>query len=443
MKKVARMVEGDQTGRGAGPGGEDGTGCGPLRTGAERTLKPLAQQTFERIRSLGRVSRSDVARDLGVSPGSVTTAVAALMEAGLVHEVPRVARDTATLRGRPPVDLSVVARARHVLGMNLRDGLISAVVTDFTGRVLADAELPVPTGARALDDVLADIERLVDRVLASLGMARGDLSALGMGLPGFIDHAAGAVLWSPLLRHRKVTLGPALAARLALPVHLDNDVNLLALAELWFGMGRELSNFAVVTIEHGVGMGMILDTALYRGARGMGLEIGHTTVQLDGALCRCGQRGCLEAYVADYALVREASTALEWDMQTARPTEQTLEILYAQAKAGNEAARLIFERAGRYLSLGLANVIRVFDPELLLISGARLRYDLLYAEEVLSDMHRFTDRIGRARTAVAINTWGDTVWARGGAALALAAVTDAIAAQPAGVVMPAQGQRAG
>lgn len=437
------MIEVEQTGRDAGHGGDDSAGCGPLRTGADRVTKPLAQQTFERIRSLGRVSRSDVARDLGVSPGSVTSAVAALMEAGLIHEVPRTARDTATLRGRPPVDLSVVASARHVLGMNLRDGLISAVVTDFTGHVLADAELPVGTGARALDAVLADIDRLVDRVLAPLGMARGDLSAIGMGLPGFIDHADGAVLWSPLLRDRKVRLGPALSAQLGLPVHLDNDVNLLALAELWFGMGRDLSSFAVVTIEHGVGMGMILDTALYRGARGMGLEIGHTTVQLDGALCRCGQRGCLEAYVADYALVREASTALEWDLQTARPTEQTLEILYAQAKAGNDAARLIFERAGRYLSTGLANVIRVFDPELLLISGARLRYDLLYAEEVLSDMHRFSDRIGRSRTAVAINSWGDTVWARGGAALALAAVTDAVAAQPAAAVMPARGQRTG
>lgn len=438
MKKVTGMAGQDRTGHMVQPG----DGCGPLRTCADRTAKPLAQQVFERIRSLGRVSRSDVARDLGVSPGSVTSAVTALMEAGLVREIPRAARDTATVRGRPPVDLSVVADARHVLGLNLRDGLISAVVTDFNGQVLADAERPVQTGARLLDAVLTDIAHLVDRMLGPLGMASDDLAAVGIGLPGFIDHDAGAVLWSPILRDRKVALGPVLATRLGMPVYLDNDVNLLALAELWFGMGRDLSSFAVVTIEHGVGMGLILDTALYRGARGMGLEIGHTTVQLDGALCRCGQRGCLEAYVADYALVREASTALEWDLQTARPTEQTLEILYAQAKAGNEAARLIFERAGRYLSLGLANVIRVFDPELLLISGARLRYDLLYAEEVLSDMHRFSDRIGRGRTDVAINTWGDTVWARGGAALALSAVTDAVLAHPA-TDLPARDRRTG
>lgn len=404
-------------------------GSGPVSIADGRVVKPLSQQVFERIRSLGRVSRSDVAKDLGVSPGSITAAVSGLMEAGLVREEPRAPRDTS--RGRPPVDLSVVADVRHVVGMTLRDGLQSAVVSDFVGNVLADLELPCVPGAKSLEATVAEIDVLLDKVLARAGLERCDLSAVGLGLPGFVDHPHGLVHWSPLLRERKAEIGPVLTAHLGVPVHVDNDVNLLALAELWFGMGRDLANFAVVTIEHGVGMGLILDNQLYRGALGMGLEIGHTTVQLDGALCRCGQRGCLEAYIADYALVREASTALEWDLRVTRSPQQTLEILFDQAKAGNDAARLIFERAGRYLSMGLANVIRIFDPELLIISGARLRYDLLYAEEVLSDMHRFSDRIGRERTKVAINTWGETVWARGAAALALSAVTDAMAAYPA------------
>ncbi|PWR02291.1 XylR family transcriptional regulator [Meridianimarinicoccus roseus] len=421
---------------------EDDTGCGPLSTTEGRTVKSLTQQVFEKIRSRGRISRSDVAKDLGVSPGSVTAASSALMEAGLVREEPRMPRDTS--RGRPPVDLSVIPEARFVVGMNLRDGHNSAVVTDFVGRVLADCELPGAPGRKSQDAITAEIEALLDEVLSRAGLSRAALAAIGIGLPGFIDHPRGLVHWSPILRDRGLAMGAVLGPRLDCPVHLDNDVNLLALAELWFGMGRQRSNFAVVTIEHGVGMGLILDTELYRGAKGMGLEIGHTTVQLDGALCRCGQRGCLEAYIADYALVREASTALEWDLRVARSPQQTLEILFDQAKAGNEAARLIFERAGRYLSRGLANVIQVFDPDLLLISGARLRYDLLYAEEVLSEMHRFSDRIGRERTEVAINTWGDTVWARGAAALALSMVTDEVASHPVPLlVQPATKRGAG
>ncbi len=399
-------------------------GSGPLLVDAARGKKPLSQQVLERIRAAGRISRSDVAKDLSVSPGSVTSIVSGLMDAGLVRENPKPQRDFS--RGRPPVELSLVPDARHVIGVTLRDGLHNAVLTDFTGRVVADATLECASGRKEPEELLADLNALLVDLLSRSGLSRSDICGVGIGLPGFIDHQSGLVHWCPFLRDKRVPLGEFLSDNLPFPVYLDNDVNLLAMAELWFGMGRELSNFAVFTIEHGVGMGLILDNRIYRGARGIGLEIGHTTIQLDGALCRCGQRGCLEAYIADYALVREASTALEWDSSVVRSPQQTLEILFDQAKAGNEAARTIFARAGRYLSTGLANVIRVFDPELLILSGARLRYDYLYAEEVLSGTHRFSDWIGRERTRIAVNTWGDLVWARGGAALALSAETDRI-----------------
>lgn len=397
-------------------------GIGPLLSSARSHNKPLSQQVFEKIRSSGRISRSDAAKDLGVSPGSVTSIVASLMDAGLVRENPSVHRDM--VRGRPPVDLSIIPRARYVIGMMLRIGVHSAVVADMGGTTLAYAELECSSGRKDTATVLDEITLLLDRVLDKAGLGQQDISALGVGVQGFVDHDSGMVHWSPILRDRKVELRRALGALMPFPVHIDNDANLLALAESWFGVGRRRSDFAVVTIEHGVGMGLILDNSIYRGSLGLGLEIGHTTMQLDGALCRCGQRGCLEAYVADYALVREASTALEWDPLVARSSQQTLEMLFDQAKAGNAAARLIFNRAGRYLSAGLANVIRIFDPELLIISGARLRYDYLYAEEVLAEMHSFSDQIGRARTSVEINTWGDLVWVRGAVALALSAVTE-------------------
>ncbi|OSP56617.1 ROK family transcriptional regulator [Pseudoruegeria sp. SK021] len=403
-----------------------GTGIGPILTTARTRGRSLTHQVFEKIRSSGRISRSDVAKDLGVSPGSVTAIVAGLMDAGFVRESPSPSRDT--LRGRPPVDLTIIPEARFVIGVNMRADQHMAVVADSCGKTLAYAEKSHSAGRMDVPAMLEDLDELIGRVLKTSGLARNQISALGLGLPGFVDHAAGMVHWSPILRDRKVELRAALESRFPFSVQIDNDANLLAMAESWFGVGRKLSDFAVVTIEQGVGMGLILDNAIYRGALGLGLEIGHTTVQLDGALCRCGQRGCLEAYVADYALVREASTAMEWDPRVARSPQQALEMLFDQAKAGNDAARLIFNRAGRYLSLGLANVIRIFDPELLIISGARLRYDYLYAEEVLAEMHSFSDQIGRQRTRVEINTWGDLVWVRGAVAMALSAATEDLSA---------------
>jgi predicted NBD/HSP70 family sugar kinase len=191
------------------------------------------------------------------------------------------------------------------------------------------------------------------------------------------------------------------------------------------GGARGLSDFAVVTIEHGLGMGLVINHRIYRGAQGLGMELGHTKVQLDGALCRCGQRGCLEAYVADYALVREATVALNLTHRDRQPVNVLLESLYDHAKAGNQAARSIFRRAGRYLAVGLANVVNLFDPALIILSGERMRYDYLYAAETLAEMEALIIQTGRPPPKVEIHAWGDLLWAHGAAALALSAVSEA------------------
>ena len=302
----------------------------------------------------------------------------------------------------------------------------TAVITDFAGQELGHATIPARPGRRSPEDLVAQIENLVDAATAAAGIDRTGLAAVGLGLAGLIDHPGGIAVWSPTLAVRNVPLKTALESRLGLPVHVDNDVNLLGLAELWFGAGRETSDFVVVTIEQGVGMGLVLGNRLYRGARGMGMELGHTKVQLDGALCRCGRRGCLEAYVADYALVREAATAMDLTSRSLQSPPSMLDALFREAKAGNAAALTIFQRAGRYLSVGLSNVAQLFDPELIILSGARMQYDFLYADEVLAEMQTQTLNAGRPPARVEIHTWGDLVWARGATALALQAETDRI-----------------
>ncbi|WP_372837336.1 ROK family protein, partial [Puniceibacterium confluentis] len=286
------------------------------------------------------------------------------------------------------------------------------------------ASQPTQPHRKTLEQTVTEVAELVATLLSGAQCDLSRISAVGAGLSGLVNHESGMVLWSPLLSQRDLALGPALARRFGLPVFLDNDANNLTLAELWFGAGRARSDFAVVTIEEGVGMGLVLGNRLFRGSRGIGLELGHTKVQLDGALCRCGKRGCLEAYVADYALAREAATALDRNHNNPQSPKVMLETLFEQAKAGNESARTIFRRAGRYLSLGLANVVQLFDPELIILSGERMQYDYLYADEVIAEMRALTLEDGRVPCPVEIHAWGDLVWARGASALALGAVTD-------------------
>ncbi len=407
-------------------------GCGPLLPGPATDSKPLRQRVFEHVRATGIAARADVSRALGISAGSVTQLTSDLIAQGYLCETAEITRDRREpARGRPAVSLAVVPKAHRVIGIKLSDERHTAVLADFSGTILAEAMLPTPPVRKSLDQICDETAELVARLLAEADLPLDAISAIGIGLSGLVEPETGAVPWSPLLIGTDLPARDALTQRLGRPVLIENDANMLTLAELWFGAGRAMSDFAVVTIEHGVGMGLVVGNRLYRGTRGMGMELGHTKVHLDGALCRCGQRGCLEAYLADYALAREAATALGRNPRNQASPQAMLEALFAEAKTGNMAARSIFRRAGRYLALGLSNVIQIFDPELVILSGERMRYDYLYADEVIAETLALTLNHGRQPCRIEIHNWGDMVWARGAAALALSYVTDTALGQGA------------
>ncbi|GFE49816.1 xylose operon repressor [Roseobacter cerasinus] len=404
---------------------ETPVGCGPIRPEAETLSDSLRYRVFESVRSAGQISRSDLAKCLRVSPASITTLVGELLDLGLLRESSDTTRSSA--RGRPPVALSVQPDAGYFVGIKLARAQHTALLVDAAGRPLAQASLACQPRRRSIAQVLEETGQVLDALLAQAELARSDVACIGLGMPGMIDHASGQMVWSPMLTDADMPLRTLAEDTFGVPVAVDNDANLVTLAELWFGKGRAMADFAVVTIEQGVGMGLVINHRLYRGAGSLGMEIGHTKVQMDGALCQCGQRGCLEAYIADYALVREASTALDPTNTDAAAPDVMLQQLYEQAKAGNEAARVIFRRAGRFLALGLANVVNLFDPPLIILAGERMQYDYLYADEVLREMHEMT--LNRMTTPQKVEThaWGDLMWAHGAAALALSEIADAMA----------------
>lgn len=401
---------------------EKTNGCGPLLDGESAKTPPLRQQIFQHVRSIGRCARADIAHALQISAASATTLTADLIASNLLREVDEPTRETG--RGRPRVALEVVPEAAHVIGIKLSLKRHCAVLCDFAGRVVETDALPRAGNRVSADDLLSEVSILINRLLDKAGMRAADIAAVGMGIPGLVDQHSGTISWCSLLTETNVDLAPIFRAEFDAPLFLDNDTNMLTLAELWFGVGRDKTDFAVVTIENGVGMGVVLNNRLYRGTHGVGLELGHTKVQLDGALCRCGQRGCLEAYLGDYALTREAAVTLVSVDAKPRNDEEMLELLFQQAKAGHEAAATIFRRAGRYLSIGLANVVQLFDPPLIIVSGDRMRYDHMHADEVLSEMQKLTLPSTREPCQIEIQDYDDMVWARGAIVPALSVLTD-------------------
>lgn len=399
-------------------------GCGPLLRSAQSSQRPLRQQAFDFVRSHENAARADMAHALGVSAASTTTVTADLMASGYLREVE--GQTGAGGRGRPKVLLQVVPEAGFVIGFKLSLHRHTAVLTDFAGMIRAQVAANTPPRLRSVAELTQEIEQLSQRLLSRAKMTWAQIGGLSLGMPGIVDHLAGTVQWSPMLRERDVDLQMALAARFGCPVAVDNDANMLTLSELWFGKGRALSDFAVVTIESGVGMGLVLNNALFRGSHGMGLELGHTKVVADGALCQCGQRGCLEAYLGEAALAREAATALGQGAGPGEPPADALAQLLARAQDGDARAEEVFQRAGRFLAVGLSNVVQLFDPALIILSGARLGYAELYAEQILEQTRGMTLHEGRRPIGIAIDPWDDFAWARGASALALSRMTETL-----------------
>lgn len=385
------------------------------------------------IRNSAPVARIDIANTTGLSPATVTSITADLILRGLLEEIPpepAFSPANANIkRGRPRVNLQLRGAAHLVAGIKFSGKTTTLVIVNFVGTRVAEYSVPTPFDVQTAQETCDFICTTLRQGLDSNGYSVSDLSGVGIGLPGIVDALEGIIRWSPTLSERDVPLRDMLQSALGINVFVENDANLVTLAEQQYGLGKTARNFIVITIEQGVGMGIVIDGKLIRGTNGSGAELGHTKVQLDGALCRCGQRGCLEAYVGDYALLREANSIManhsSDHFHHPASTEIRMQKLVAEARDGNQIALSIFRRAGRMFALGLANVINIFAPELIILSGDRMQYDFLYDADVIEDMRNSIVQFGGPPPDVRVHKWSDHMWAMGAAAYAIEGVINA------------------
>src|SRR4029077_17195536 len=199
----------------------------------------------------------------------------------------------------------------HVVGVKIATHQIVFSVTDFVGNVAASDTIPLEPLTLTPAQLVALVVRGVRACLKKASKTIGDVSGIGVGLPGFIDSHRGIAFWSPIFANPGVNFRELLQMKFAITVFVENNANLITLAEHWFGMAKGLRDAVVITarIEHGNGSGFIFNGKLYRGAQGLAAEFGHTKLVFDGPLCQCGERGCMETHTAAFAIIHEASKA--------------------------------------------------------------------------------------------------------------------------------------
>ncbi|WP_210440011.1 ROK family transcriptional regulator [Nocardioides xinjiangensis] len=345
-------------------------------TGSPGTTASLRSANQQRVvdvlRSGDRVTQADLARQTGLAPATVSSIVRELSAAGLVSTEPGA--------GRRGTTVVLAPSAGVVAGVDFGHSHVSVALGDLTGSLLAERRTPLDSGhpSHAGLDAAA---RLLDEVLADASVDATTLRCLGMGLPAPMTD--GVVRSSAILPGWVgVNALDAARDRFGLEVHAENDANLGALAEHRQGVARGHANSVFVKVSSGVGAGIVLEDRLFHGSGGTAGEIGHLTLDESGPVCRCGSRGCLEAYTS--------TGALQAMMTTQLPGAGVDEIV-AAAREGNVSAVRALEDAGLHLGWALASVVNLLNPGLVVVGG-----DMARAGELLLE----SARIGLRRHAL-------------------------------------------
>jgi glucokinase len=263
-----------------------------------------------------------------------------------------------------------------ILGIDLGGTKILTAVANSQGKMLSRDHSITPA-KKGHEAVIQSILESVYRALEQADVTVSALTAIGVGAPGISNPETGILFTSPNLPGwRDVPLRDIMQEKLGKKAFLINDANAAALGELYFGAARGACNFIYITISTGIGGGIVIDGKIYSGAIGTAGEVGHMTIDDDGPICNCGNRGCWETLASGTALAREARHRIKEGVRTSileyaegQVEEVTAQVIHKAAEQGDSLAKELIARTGYYVGVGLANLINIFNPELIVIGG--------------------------------------------------------------------------
>jgi predicted NBD/HSP70 family sugar kinase len=342
------------------------------------------------------VSRQQIVAETGLSLATVSTLVGELLDLGLLEEVGYEGSGG----GRPRGLLAVTSGRGVLIGVDVAESYVHVEMFNPKLAALARTEAPLDPDGNSPDHVARQIAAAVRSVL---DQAAGDAGTppqespsaqvlgVGVSVPGQVGRDGTVSISAPNWDWQDVPLRRLLGQQLHLPIYLDNPLRASTVAELWFGAGRGRRDVVVLTLGTGVGAGLALGGSLYRGATNSAGEWGHTTLVLDGRPCRCGSRGCVEAYVGAPGIVQHLrELAPDSPLLRSGGSTETVEALARAAAGGDQVATRVVAETARYLGMAVAGLVNLVNPQVVVLSGwvaAKLGSALLDAVRGVVERH--------------------------------------------------------
>ena len=384
-------------------------------------------------------SRQDLSEATGLSSASVSNVIRELIHDGMVVEAGSVDSDG----GRPRVLLRINPDYGYVVGIDVGETRVRVELFDLTMTVRANADYPLEPREHGVDVVIGRILTCLSAVLADSGVPPAAILGAGVGVPGVVERGSEGLLYGQTYGWDAVPLERLLRAGTDLPLFIDNGAKTMGQAELWFGAGQGARHAVVCLVGSGVGASIIGNALADHGAASSGTEWGHTTVVVGGRPCRCGSRGCLEAYVGAEAILDRYGHPLPGDDE-----ETALAALIETAAASPEAAKVLDDTA-MYLGVGIANLINLFNPDRIILggwAGLLLGGHMLPAIRSAARQHALNHPF--AATTIDAGRMGPDAVALGAATLPIQAflngtVTPASRSTPPGDIRPTATDRTG
>ena len=369
------------------------------------------------VATQGPCSRARIATGTGLTRGTVSSLVTELIDLRLLRETGVGASGRP---GRPSQTLSLEGVFAAV-GLEVNVDYVAAVVEDLTGTVHFERRVYGDNRGSDPEEVLDRVAEIAVEALAHIEEHELVSAGLALALPGLVERSTGTLLTAPNLGWREIAASSGLSSRLGgIPVRVENEGNLAAVAEHMYGSAKGFADFVCVSGEVGVGAGIYVDGELYRGSRGFGGEVGHVVVDREGLWCACGGRGCAETIVGQEAIARRAGIRL-----SAARARSLTEKLVKRAEQGDQAVLESLDEAGAVLGLALASTVNVMDLEAVVLAGSLAPLGPWLMRGVKEALQQRVLAASWSECHVRVSEFGEGAAVRGAAAVTLAAILDA------------------